>query len=108
MSYELDCQSKLRPLPLVDHIYFTVLPLHVQSLSLASLLQYDPSFFWFFSTSLTVLLVLLQKPLPFLLSPKCINLALRWMDQNCQTYYIHLDLHPSSKTQWLFSPEKIS
>lgn len=47
------------------------------------------------------------KPLPFLPSPKCVNVALRWIDQNCQTY-THLDLHSSSETQWPFSPEKIN
>lgn len=86
------------------HIYFIELPFHVQSVPLALLIEYDSSFY---SASLTVLVVSLQKPLPFLPSPKCINLPLRWMDQNFYTY-THLDLHPSSETQGLFYPEKIS
>lgn len=86
------------------HIYFTELPFHVQSVPLAFLIEYDSSFS---SASLTVLVASLQKPLPFLLSPKCTNLPLRWMDQNCYTY-AHLDLHPSSEAQELFYPDKIS
>lgn len=61
------------------HIYFSEIPFHVQSFPLAFLLEYDSSCLLL----LTVLLVLIQKLLPFLLFPKYVNLALKWMDQNC-------------------------
>ena len=107
MSHEGDCQSILRSLPLVDHIYFTELLLHVQSISLASLLQYDSSFFFFFSCFSYYTFDFTSKAPTLSSIPKCINVALRWIDQNCQAY-THLDLHSTSETQWLFNPEKIS
>lgn len=86
MSHELDCQSKLRSLPLVDHTYFTELPLPVQCTSgypvKSMILDCCCFVFVLFSVSLTVFLVLPQKPLTFLLPLKYINLVLRWMNQN--------------------------